>query len=153
MPGLWRAKILFMPPAETGLAANAGTTARLCAPRRTRRLRPPPERYSSFFVPRITRTMRSRRTMSPMTIVVVRDEPAGSSEDGASVFVAGFAASAVAGAGADVVGAPADAAVVAVEAVVAVVAVFAMASADGAAVCGEKGQEESGDRGASLHGR
>jgi hypothetical protein len=87
--------------------------------------------------------MRSRRTMSPMTIVVVRDEPAGSSEDGASVFVAGFAASAVAGAGADVVGAPADAAVVAVEAVVAVVAVFAMASADGAAVCCEKAEDET----------
>lgn len=78
--------------------------------------------------------------MSPMTIVVVRDEPAGSSEDGASVFVAGFAVSAVAGAGADVVGAPADAAVVAVEAVV---AVFAMASADGAAVCCEKAEEET----------
>ena len=49
--------------------------------------------------------------MSPMTIVVVRDEPAGSSEDAASAFVAGFAAavavSAVAGGGADVVGAPA----------------------------------------------
>ena len=78
--------------------------------------------------------------MSPMTIVVVRDEPAGSSEDGASVFVAGFAVSAVAGAGADVVGAPADAAVVAD---VAVVAVFAMASEDGAAVCCEKAEDET----------
>ena len=75
--------------------------------------------------------------MSPMTIVVVRDEPAGSSEDGASVFVAGFAVSAVAGAGADVVGAAAD------EAVVAVVAVFTMASADGAAVCCEKAEDET----------
>jgi len=75
--------------------------------------------------------------MSPMTIVVVRDEPAGSSEDGASVFVAGFAVSAVAGAGADVVGAPADAAVAAV------VAVFATASADGAAVCCEKAEDET----------
>ena len=84
--------------------------------------------------------------MSPMTIVVVRDEPAGSSEDGASVFVAGFAVSAVAGAGADVVEAPADAAVVAVVAVVAVmpvVAVFAMASGDGAAVCCEKAEDET----------
>lgn len=75
--------------------------------------------------------------MSPMTIVVVRDEPAGSSEDAASVFAAGFAASAVAGAGADVVGVPAEAGVVAV------VAVFAMASADGAAVCCEKAEEET----------
>ena len=30
--------------------------------------------------------------MSPMTMVVVRDVPAGSSEDGASAFVAGFEA-------------------------------------------------------------
>src|ERR1035437_8179920 len=89
MPGLWRAKILFMPPAETGLAAAAAAAWR----------------YSSFFVPRITRTMRSRRTMSPMTVVVARDESAGSSEDGASVFVAGFAVSAAPGAGADVGGA------------------------------------------------
>jgi hypothetical protein len=83
--------------------------------------------------------MRSRRTMSPMTIVVVRDEPAGSSEAGPSVFAAGFAASAVAGAdvvgadvvGADVVGAPADASDAAVEAVRAVVA-----------VCCEKAEDE-----------
>ena len=81
--------------------------------------------------------------MSPMTIVVVRDEPAGSSEDGASVFVAGFAVSAVAGAGADVVGAPAVAAVVAVVAVMPVVAVFAMASGDGAAVCCEKAEDDT----------
>jgi hypothetical protein len=81
--------------------------------------------------------MRSRRTMSPMTIVVVRDEPAGSSPEGASVFAAGFAASAVAAAGADVVGAPADAAVVAVE------PVFATASADGVAVCCEKAENET----------
>ncbi len=64
--------------------------------------------------------------MSPMTIVVVRDEPAGSSEDAASVFAAGFAASAVAGAGTDVIGAPADAAAVA-----------------GAAVCCEKAEDET----------
>ncbi len=80
--------------------------------------------------------------MSPMTIVVVRDEPAGSSEDGASVFVAGFAVSAVAGAGADVVGADVVGAA-ADEAVVAVVAVFAMASADGAAVCCEKAEDDT----------
>lgn len=66
--------------------------------------------------------------MSPMTIVVVRDEPAGSSEDAASVFAAGFAASAVAGAGTDVIGAPADAAVAAVA---------------GAAVCCEKAEDET----------
>jgi hypothetical protein len=44
--------------------------------------------------------MRRSRTMSPMTIVVVRDEPAGSSGVAASVFAAdaGFAASAMAGA-------------------------------------------------------
>jgi len=78
--------------------------------------------------------------MSPMTIVVVRDEPAGSSEDAASAFVAGFAAavavSAVAGGGADVVGAPA------VAGVVAVVAVEAVALVDGAAVCCEKAEDE-----------
>lgn len=81
--------------------------------------------------------------MSPMTIVVVRDEPAGSSEDGASVFAAGFAASAVAGAGADVVGAPADAAVVAVVAVAAIEAVVALESADGVAVCCAKAEDET----------
>jgi hypothetical protein len=79
--------------------------------------------------------MRSRRTMSPMTIVVVRDEPAGSSADAASFFVAGFAAAvavsavagaAVAGAGADVVGASAVAAVAALAAVVAVDVVAAV---------------------------
>jgi hypothetical protein len=87
--------------------------------------------------------MRSRRTMSPMTIVVVRDEPAGSSEAGPSVFVAGFAAavvvSAVAGGGADVVGAPADAAVVPVAAVA---AVEAMALVAGAVDCCEKAEVE-----------
>ena len=84
--------------------------------------------------------------MSPMTIVVVRDEPAGSSEDAAPVFGAGFAASAVPGAGAEVVGAPADAAVAVVEGVEpveAVVPVFAPASADGAAVCCEKAEDET----------
>jgi hypothetical protein len=85
--------------------------------------------------------MRSRRTMSPMTIVVVRDEPAGSSPEGASVFAAGFAVSAVAGA--DVVGAPADAAVVAVVAVAAVEAVVALESADGETVCCEKAEDET----------
>lgn len=69
--------------------------------------------------------------MSPMTIVVVRDEPAGSSEAGASAF-AGFAASAVAGAGADVVGAPAAGAVEADAAAVA-----------GAAVCCEKAADDT----------
>lgn len=78
--------------------------------------------------------------MSPMTIVVVRDEPAGSSEEAAPVFGAGFAASTVAGAGADVVGAPADAAVVAV---VAVVAVFVPASPYGTGVCCEKPENET----------
>ncbi len=60
----------------------------------------------------MTSTIRSRSTISPMTIVVVREEPAGSSVDGASGFVAvaGFAASAVAGARAVVEGAPVDAA-------------------------------------------
>jgi hypothetical protein len=87
--------------------------------------------------------MRSRRTMSPMTIVVVRDEPAGSSEAGPSVFAAGFAASAVAGAGADVVGAPADAAVAAVIAVEAVVAVAGAAVAGGEAVCCDKAEDET----------
>lgn len=50
--------------------------------------------------------------MSPMTIVVVREEPAGDSLSGTSAFeaVAGFAASTVAGAGAEVEGAPGDAA-------------------------------------------
>ena len=85
--------------------------------------------------------------MSPMTIVVVRDEPEGSSEDAASFFAAGFAASAVAGAGADVVGAPAVVAAVvgavAVVAVEAVAAAFAAASADGAAVCCEKAADET----------
>ena len=84
--------------------------------------------------------------MSPMTIVVVRDEPEGSSEDAATVFAAGLAASAVAGAGADVVGAPAVVAVMAAVAVVAVEAVaaaFAAASADGAAVCCEKAADET----------
>jgi len=75
--------------------------------------------------------------MSPMTIVVVRDEPAGSSEAGASVFAAGFAASAAAGAGADVVGALAD---VAVEADV---AVAATAPGAGAAVCCERAEDET----------
>ncbi len=75
--------------------------------------------------------------MSPMTIVVVRDEPEGSSEDATSVFAAGFADSAVAGAGADVVGAPAV--VAAVMAAVAVVVV----EADGAAVCCEKAADET----------
>ena len=81
-----------------------------------------------------------------MTIVVVREEPAGDSDAAASDLAAasafaveaGFGASAVAGA--DVIGAPADAAVVAD---VAVVAVFAMASADGAAVCCEKAEDET----------
>ena len=76
--------------------------------------------------------------MSPMTIVVVRDEPAGSSEDAASDFAAGFAASDVVGAdvvGADVVGAPAVAAVAAVEAVVAAEAVVA--------VCCERAEDET----------
>ncbi len=87
--------------------------------------------------------------MSPMTIVVVRDEPAGSSEAGPSAFAAGFADSAVAGAGADVVGAPADAAYAAVVAGVAAVAVeaveavFAVASADGAAACCDKAEDET----------
>ena len=72
--------------------------------------------------------------MSPMTIVVVRDEPAGSSEAVPSVVAAGFAGSAVAGA--DVVGAPA------VAGVVAVVAVEAVALVDGAAVCCEKAEDE-----------
>lgn len=75
--------------------------------------------------------------MSPMTIVVVRDEPAGSSEEAAPVFGAGFAASTVAGAGADVVGAPA------VVAVVAVVAVFVPASPYGTGVCCEKPENET----------
>ena len=81
-----------------------------------------------------------------MTIVVVREEPAGDSDAAASDLAAasafaveaGFGASAVAGA--DVIGAPADAAVVAD---VAAVAVFAMASADGAAVCCEKAEDET----------
>ena len=47
--------------------------------------------------------------MSPMTIVVVREEPAGSSGVAASAFAAGFVASAVAGAAVE--GALADAAV------------------------------------------
>ena len=85
--------------------------------------------------------------MSPMTIVVVRDEPEGSSEDAATVFAAGLAASAVAGAGADVVGAPAVVAVVtaavAVVAEEAVAVAFAVASADGAAVCCEKAADET----------
>lgn len=81
--------------------------------------------------------------MSPMTIVVVRDEPAGSSEDAVAVFAAAVAVPAAAGAGADVVEAPADAAVVAVAGVVAVVAVFAMASAEGVAVCCEKAEDET----------
>jgi len=53
-----------------------------------------------------------------MTIVVVREEPAGSSWAGASalVAVAGFGDSAVAGAPAAVVGAPVDAAAAAVAA-------------------------------------
>lgn len=79
--------------------------------------------------------------MSPMTIVVVRDEPPGSWEEGASVFAAGFAASTVAGAGADVVGAPADVAVAAVAAVDAVVAVAGAAVAGGAAVCCENAED------------
>ena len=78
--------------------------------------------------------------MSPMTIVVVRDEPAGSSEDAASVFAAGFAASAVAGAGTDVIGAPADAAVAAVAAVAAMTLGDGAAVA-GAAVCCEKAED------------
>jgi len=94
----------------------------------------------------MTSTIRSRSTISPMTIVVVREEPAGDSDAAASDLAAasafaveaGFGASAVAGA--DVIGAPADAAVVAD---VAVVAVFAMASADGAAVCCEKAEDET----------
>ena len=65
--------------------------------------------------------------MSPMTMVVVRDVPAGSSEDGASAFVAGFEASVVTGGaevvGADAAGAGAVAAEPAVEAVLAVEAV------------------------------
>jgi uncharacterized membrane protein len=92
--------------------------------------------------------MRRSRTMSPMTIVVVRDEPAGSSEAGPSVFAAGLATSTVTGGGADVVGAPVVAAdalvvVVAVVAVVDVVAAFAMASAGGTAVCCEKAEDET----------
>jgi hypothetical protein len=94
----------------------------------------------------MTSTIRSRSTISPMTIVVVREEPAGDSDAAASDLAAasafaveaGFGASAVAGA--DVIGAPADAAVVAD---VAVVAVFAMASEDGAAVCCEKAEDET----------
>jgi len=60
----------------------------------------------------MTSTIRSRSTINPMTIVVVREEPAGSSWAGASAFVAvaGFAASAVAGAEAAGEGAPVDAA-------------------------------------------
>jgi hypothetical protein len=60
----------------------------------------------------MTSTIRSRSTISPMTIVVVRDEPAGSSVGAACdlagvavVTVAGFGASAAAGAGAPVDGA------------------------------------------------
>ena len=81
--------------------------------------------------------------MSPMTIVVERDEPAGSSVDAAPAFGAGFAPSTVTGAGAEVVGAPGYAADAAVDAVVAVVAVFAPESADGAAVCCEKAEDET----------
>src|SRR5271169_1151053 len=60
----------------------------------------------------MTSTIRSRSTINPITIVVVREEPAGSSWAGASAFVAvaGFAASAVAGAEAAGEGAPVDAA-------------------------------------------
>jgi hypothetical protein len=43
--------------------------------------------------------------MRPMTIVVVREEPAGGSETGAGAGVAGAAAAVVAGAAADVSGA------------------------------------------------
>lgn len=96
----------------------------------------------------MTSTIRSRSTISPMTIVVVREEPAGDSDAAASDLAAasafaveaGFGASAVAGARTAVEGAPVDAAVVAD---VAVVAVFAMASADGAAVCCEKAEDET----------
>lgn len=66
----------------------------------------------------MTSTIRSRSTISPMTIVVVREEPAGNSDVAppdlvaASAFgvTAGFGTSAVAGAGASVEGAPVDAA-------------------------------------------
>lgn len=66
----------------------------------------------------MTSTIRSRSTISPMTIVVVREEPAGSSWAGASAFVAvaDFGDSAVAGAPAAVVGAPVDAAAAAASA-------------------------------------
>ena len=60
----------------------------------------------------MTSTIRRRSTISPMTIVVVREEPAGTSRAGVSAFVAvaGFVASGVAGAEIAVDGAPADAA-------------------------------------------
>ncbi len=60
----------------------------------------------------MTSTIRRRSTISPMTIVVVREEPAGTSRAGVSAFVAvaGFVASDVAGAEIAVEGAPVDAA-------------------------------------------
>jgi hypothetical protein len=60
----------------------------------------------------MTSTIRRRRTISPMTIVVVREDPVGASGAWVSTFVAvaGFGASAVAGVRADVEGAPVDAA-------------------------------------------
>jgi hypothetical protein len=65
----------------------------------------------------MTSTIRSRSTISPMTIVVVREEPAGDSDAAAfgvaavaALAVAGFGDSTVAGAGETVEGAPAVAA-------------------------------------------
>ena len=66
----------------------------------------------------MTSTIRSRSTISPMTIVVVREEPAGNSDvappdlvaGSAFGVVAGFGTSAVAGGGASVEGAAVDAA-------------------------------------------